>query len=60
MLRIEPRVPFREEEEARRHGARWDGEQETWYLPEQVDRKTTLSDLLALRHQIAEILKDLT
>lgn len=35
---VELRVPFTQKDEARRLGARWDGERKTWYLPEGVDR----------------------
>jgi hypothetical protein len=67
-------VPIREQEEAQRRGARWDGEQKSWYLPEGVDRTgfdqwlPTLPSpnrrapdwFLAGRKSMAEILKALT
>jgi hypothetical protein len=31
------RVPFSEKGEAKRRGARWDGERKTWYIPEGVE-----------------------
>jgi hypothetical protein len=73
-VRVELRIPFTEQEQARRRGARWDGERKTWYLPEGADRagfeqwlptahspKRRAPDwFLAGRKSIAAILKDLT
>jgi hypothetical protein len=67
-------VPSAEQEEARRRGARWDGEHETWYLPEGVDRsgfdqwlpappgpnRRTPEWFVAARRSMAEILKALS
>jgi hypothetical protein len=60
MPRVELQIQFRENEEATQRGARRDGEQKTRCLPERGERRTKQGDLLALRRQIAEILKDLT
>jgi hypothetical protein len=73
-VRVELRVPFREQEQARRRGARWDGAQKSWYIPEGIDRtgfeqwlptsqapKRRAPDwFLAGRKSMAQILKDLS
>jgi len=35
--RVDLHVPFAEKDEAKRLGARWDGGQRTWYVPEGID-----------------------
>jgi hypothetical protein len=35
--KIDLQVPFSEKDEAKRLGARWDGKQRTWYVPDGVD-----------------------
>ena len=37
MPRIDLAVPFAEKDEAKRLGARWDGERKLWYVPDGVD-----------------------
>jgi len=37
MPRIDLAVPFAEKDEAKRLGARWDGERKTWYVPDGID-----------------------
>lgn len=37
MPRIDLNVPFAEKDEAKRLGARWDGERKVWYVPEGID-----------------------
>jgi hypothetical protein len=73
MPRVELRVPYTEQEEASRRGARWDAEQKSWYLPEGIDRtgfeqwlpapqapnRRATDWFLAGRKSIAAILKDL-
>lgn len=36
-LRVDLQVPFAEKDDAKRLGARWDGRQRTWYIPEGID-----------------------
>lgn len=36
MPRIDLTVPFAEKDEAKRLGARWDGERKLWYVPDVV------------------------
>lgn len=35
--RVDLQVPFAEKDDAKRLGARWDGRQRTWYVPEGTD-----------------------
>ena len=37
MPRIDLAVPFAEKDEAKRLGARWDGERKLWHVPDGVD-----------------------
>ena len=37
MPRIDLTVPFAEKDEAKRLGARWDGERKVWYVPDGID-----------------------
>jgi hypothetical protein len=73
-VRVELQVPFTEQEDAKRRGARWDGEQKSWYLPAGIDRtgfeqwlptpqtpkRCAPEWFLAGRKSMAEILKSLT
>jgi Domain of unknown function (DUF5710) len=73
-VRIELRVPSTEQEQARRRGARWDGEQKSWYIPDgiehtgfeqwlptsQAPKRRAPEWFLAGRKSIAAILKELT
>ena len=74
MPRVDLRVPFKEKEQAWRRGARWDGAQRIWYIPDGVDHtgfeqwlppprspNMRATDwFLAGRKSIAAILKDLS
>src|SRR5690348_8144234 len=37
MSRVDLQVPFAEKDDAKRLGARWDGRQSTWYVPDGID-----------------------
>lgn len=37
MPRTDLTVPFAEKDEAKRHGALWDGERKVWYVPDGID-----------------------